>query len=139
MDIEKVIHVLLIEDDPLDQIQVRRALDKKGLLYKMDLAGNGEEAIDLLRARSTAKKASLPDIILLDISMPKMNGVEFLREFRKNDAWSDVKIFVLTNRENEKSLHEESGISGYIVKPLTFNSPSLDTITLMIDMMNLKG
>lgn len=139
MDIEKVIHVLLIEDDPLDQIQVRRALDKKGLLYKMDLAANGEEAIDLLREQSAAKKALLPDIILLDISMPKMNGIEFLREFRKNDTWSDVKIFVLTNQEQEKSLQEESGISGYIVKPLTFNSPSLDTITLMIDMMNLKG
>ncbi len=139
MDIEKVIHVLLIEDDPLDQIQVRRALDKKGLLYKMDLAENGKEAIDLLRERSSSEDASRPDIILLDINMPKMNGIEFLREFRKNDAWSDVKVFVLTNQDQDKTVPADSGISGYIVKPLTFNSPSLDTITLMIDMMNLKG
>ena len=136
---EKVINVLLIEDDPLDQIQVRRALDKKGLLYKLDLAGNGEEAMNLLRSKTSPKSGDIPHIILLDISMPKMNGIEFLREFRKNEAWSDVKVFILTNLEHERSLSDDEGISGYIVKPLTFNSPSLDTITLMIDMMNVKS
>lgn len=136
---EKVINVLLIEDDPLDQIQVRRALDKKGVLYKLDLAENGEEAMHLLQKKASSSSSEIPHIILLDISMPKMNGVEFLREFRKNDAWSDVKVFVLTNIEHEKTVSEDAGISGYIVKPLTFNSPSLDTITLMIDMMNVKA
>ena len=136
---EKVINVLLIEDDPLDQMQVRRALDKKGVLYKLDLAENGEQAMDILTKNSSPSSVDLPHIILLDLSMPKMDGVEFLREFRKNDAWSDVKVFVLTNLEHEKLLSEDAGISGYIVKPLTFNSPSLDTITLMIDMMNVKA
>ena len=81
----------------------------------------------------------IPDFILLDLSMPKMNGFEFYRELRRHPEWADVKVFLLTNSDQEREVANDMGISGYIVKPLTFNSPSLDTITLMIDIMNVQA
>ncbi len=136
---DKVIKVLLVEDDPLDQIQVQRALDKKGILYKLQITGNGEEALHFLNGTLPGEFNGIPDFILLDLSMPKMNGFEFYRELRRHPEWADVKVFLLTNSDQEREVANDMGISGYIVKPLTFNSPSLDTITLMIDIMNVQA
>jgi CheY-like chemotaxis protein len=136
----KVINILLVEDDNLDVIDMQRSLTKMNILHKTSVARNGEEALELLTFLDGEN--SLPDIILLDINMPKMNGVEFLSVVRGNPMWKELKIFMVTtsdemiDREESKRL----GISGYIVKPLKLNNPSsIDSFNLMIDLMNLKS
>jgi CheY-like chemotaxis protein len=134
---EKVINILMIEDDTLDVMDAQRTLNKMGLLYKMVVRKNGEEALDYLKAPEIR-----PDIILLDLNMPKMNGVEFLNAFRQWERWRDIKIFVITTsaEKEDRDRLKNFGISGYIVKPLKFNNPSsMDSFNLMIDLMNIKN
>lgn len=134
---EKLINILLVEDDLLDAIDIRRNLDKMNVMYHLDIARNGEEAIDLL-----TNKPVLPDITLIDLNMPKMNGLEFLALVRENDKWRDLKSFIITTSDDrsDKELASDLGVSGYIVKPLKLNNPSsLDVFNLMIDLINMKS
>ena|SRR3990170_1931474 len=134
---EKVLKILLIEADELDQIEFKRALDKKGILYKLKTAKNGEEGLHHLRTDSNNGFKGGPDLIILDVKTPMMNGVEFLKRFRKNAKWDNIKVFVLANSEHEKKHFSTLRVSGFIAKPLNFNSPSKDTMSFLIDMLNL--
>lgn len=141
MDKVKVINLLLVEDDTLDVMDAKRTLDRMGILYKMHVAKNGEEALAYLR-NATETQGEKPDIILLDLNMPKMNGVEVLTHIRQMDEWKDTKVFVITTSEEkeDKEVTQRLGISGYIVKPLKFNNPSsIDSFNLMIDLLNIKN
>jgi CheY-like chemotaxis protein len=135
----KVINILLVEDDKLDVIDMQRTLAKLNILHRASVARNGEEAIDIL---TTADLTDRPDVVLLDINMPKMNGIEFLTYIRKHDAWRDLKVFVVTTSDEpvDREATRKLGISGYIVKPLKLNNPSsIDSFNLMIDLMNMKN
>lgn len=137
----KVIQILLVEDDNLDVIDVGRTLDKMAILYKMDVARNGEEAVRLLSEKTDAG-AELPDFIILDINMPKMNGFEFLEALHGHNQWKDLKVFMLTTsaEKEDRQAAKALGIAGYIVKPLKLNNPvSNDAFNLMIDLMNMRG
>ena len=141
MDNVNVINILLVEDDTLDVMDARRTLERMSVLCKMQVKKNGEEALSFLKEveRSGEDK---PDIILLDINMPKLNGIEFLSTIRQMDAWKDIKVFIITTSEEkeDKELTRRLGVSGYIVKPLKFNNPSsIDSFNLMIDLMNIKN
>ena len=141
MDKVNVINILLVEDDTLDVMDARRTLDRMDILYKMQVAKNGEEAIAFLN-RLEQSKADNPDIILLDLNMPKMNGTEFLNTLRKKERWRDIKVFVITtsDEKEDKEVTQKLGVSGYIVKPLKFNNPgSIDSFNLMIDLLNIKN
>jgi CheY-like chemotaxis protein len=134
----RVIHILLIEDDTLDQVDVKRTLDRRNILHRLTVLSNGEEAIDLIE--SPGKEIDRPDIILLDLNMPKRNGFEVLTTLRANEHWKDTKVFVLTTSDepSDKRLAKTLGISGFITKPLKLESPSsLDAFNLMIDLMNM--
>lgn len=136
---EKVINILMIEDDTVDIMDAQRTLSRMGMLYKIKVCKNGEEALDYL---GTLEAGSRPDVILLDLNMPKMNGIEFLNVLRSIDRWKDVKVFVITTSEEKEDRNKTNGlgISGYIVKPLKFNNPSsIDSFNLMIDLMNIKN
>lgn len=137
----KVIQILLVEDDNLDVIDVGRTLDKMAILYKMEVARNGEEAVRILSEKTEAG-AELPDFIILDINMPKMNGFEFLEALRRREEWKDLKVFVLTTsgEKEDRQAARDLGVAGYIVKPLKLNNPvSNDAFNLMIDLMNMRG
>ncbi|SKC43441.1 response regulator [Ohtaekwangia koreensis] len=137
----RVINILLVEDDNLDVIDVKRTLDKMAIVYNMKVAKNGEEAIRLLHDKRDSFTVK-PDFIILDLNMPKMNGLELLQILRSSEDWKDIKIFILTtSEENEdKQAAKQYGISGYIVKPLKFNNRgSLDAFNLMIDLMNMQN
>lgn len=139
---DKVINILMIEDDSLDVRDAQRTLDKMNVLYKMHVARNGEEALEYLRQGATHPSYVRPDIVLLDLNMPKMNGVEFLSVMRANDQWKDLKVFVITTSDEKEDRQKVKGlgVSGYIVKPLKFNNPSsIDSFNLMIDIMNIKN
>jgi CheY-like chemotaxis protein len=136
---EKIVKILLIEDDKLDQIQVRRVLDQKGFLVQLKVAATAEDALQFLENESHFEFEGNPDIILLDIDLPRINGIEFLAEFRTRKEWEAIKVFVLSNFDQEREKMNELGVSGYIAKPLKLSSPSRDTISLLIDLMNVYG
>lgn len=137
---KRIIHILLIEDDKLDQMDVRRALQKRDVLHRLTIATNGEEAIRLMEASLLAGEER-PDIVLLDLNMPKMSGLETLAIIRNTSAWKDVKVFILTTSDEDVDRHSayQYNVSGFITKPLKLDSPnSLDAFNLMIDLMNVN-
>ena len=139
---DKVINILMVEDDTVDVMDARRTLDRMSILYKMGVARNGEEAMRVLGGRADEMAIARPDIILLDLNMPKMNGIEFLQVLRSEDKWKDIKVFIITTSEEKEDREKvrDLGVSGYIVKPLKFNNPSsIDSFNLMIDLMNIKN
>ena len=141
MDNVNVINILLVEDDTLDVMDARRTLDRMDILYKMHVVKNGEDALEYLSEIKQAG-ADKPDIILLDLNMPKMNGIEFLTHIRQMEEWKETKVFIITTSEEreDKELSQGLGVSGYIVKPLKFNNPSsIDSFNLMIDLLNIKN
>ena len=111
--------ILLIEDDELDVISVKRTLAKLAIPHEIFIAGNGKEAVDYLDAKANDE---LPDVILLDLNMPKMNGIEFLQNIRPQVRYKDLKVFVMTtsNETSDRSRTQELGISGYIIKPMSY-------------------
>ena len=136
----KVVNILLVEDDNLDIIEMKRTLDKMHILNNLVVAKNGEDAIQILNDKASSSEA-IPDIALIDINMPKMNGLEFLSAVRKMEAWKDLKCFIITTSDEkvDRTAAKELGISGYIVKPLKLNNPSsMDAFNLMIDLMNFQ-
>ena len=135
-----VINILLVEDDILDAMDLQRTLDRIRILYKMKIAKNGEEGIALLEQDDHPLFSGKPDVILLDMNMPRMNGYEFLQLLRNHDEWRDIKVFVLTTSDEseDERLMRSLGISGYITKPLKMsNNGSIDAFNLMIDLMNM--
>lgn len=131
----------MVEDDYLDTVDIRRTLDKMNLLYHLEVATNGEEAVELLQARAR-ENGKLPDVVLIDMNMPKMNGLELLSIIRNHDSWKHLKCFIITTSEEkeDKDKVKQLGVSGYIVKPFKINNPSsIDSFNLMIDLMNMKG
>ncbi|HEY1024230.1 MAG TPA: response regulator [Sphingobacteriaceae bacterium] len=120
--------ILLVEDDELDVISVERSLKKLNEEYELKTAFNGIEALEILSQTDRAGEA-LPDIILLDLNMPKMNGLEFLKTMRIDERFKHIKVFVMTTsgEEADRKSTEELGISGYLIKPLNFNNNSKRT------------
>lgn len=118
--------ILLVEDDELDVISVQRSLKKLEHPFELHTAYNGKEALEML----TQNNADVtPDVILLDLNMPKMNGIEFLKCLRKDSRLKDIKVFIMTtsSESSDRLSAEEMGISGYIIKPLNYNDNSKRT------------
>lgn len=138
---QRVINILLIEDDLLDQMEVKRTLERKNILYRLKIALNGEEALRVLMENENDVFSGKPDLILVDLNMPKMNGFEFLNHLKGREEFKDIKIFVLTTSDEreDKNAALGYGISGFITKPLKLESPSsIDAFNLMIDLMNMQ-
>lgn len=137
---DRIANILLVEDDQLDVMDIKRTLNKTGMMYQLHVAANGEEAIDMLSGKND-NQAIVPDIILLDINMPRMNGLELLNVIRNTEEWKHIKCFIVTTSEEkvDREAAKKLGVSGYIVKPLKLsNSTTMDSFNLMIDLMNLK-
>src|SRR5687768_9628171 len=99
--IDKIANILLVEDDYLDTMIVERTLRKMNVIHKLFIARNGQEALDMLRGKGVDKISPLPSIIMLDINMPKMNGLEFLSELRIDEQLKDIKVFIMTTSDQE--------------------------------------
>ncbi|WP_207536351.1 response regulator [Desertivirga arenae] len=127
----EVRNILLVEDDELDVISVKRSLRKLEHSYNLDTAYNGIEALEILQQCKLREKP-LPDIILLDLNMPKMNGIEFLKALRQDEKLRDLKVFVMTTSgdEADRKTTEQLGVSGYLIKPLNFNNNDKRTDSL---------
>lgn len=119
---EKQINILLVEDDEIDVMNVKRAFKKNNISNPLHVCGNGVEALEYLRAITDVLQ--LPRIILLDINMPRMGGIEFLRELRQDPKLKSISVFVMTtsNEEQDKMNAYNLNVAGYILKPLSIES-----------------
>ena len=129
--------ILLIEDDKIDQAQVKQVLDQKGILYRMRIDVNSQDALNFLENDNHTEFHGDPHIILLNIDTRRTNVVEFLSEFRREGKWNSIKVFVLSNSDEEREQMTQIGVAGYITKPLKLRNPSRDTISFLIDLMNI--
>lgn len=120
---EKLLNILLVEDDSVDVMNVQRAFKKNNITNPLHIAFNGVEALNMLRGTNGKPKLNpTPRIILLDINMPKMNGLEFLRELRMDPELKSISVFVMTtsNDDQDKIEAYNLNVAGYILKPLSF-------------------
>ncbi|TMM56652.1 response regulator [Maribacter algarum] len=110
-------NILLIEDDNIEIMKLQRTVAKLALNHKITEAKNGEQALEILRS-----VAQIPDIILLDLNMPRMSGIEFLKILKEDDVLKYLPTVILTTSENRVDLLEcyKVGIAGYIIKPLKY-------------------
>ena len=110
--------ILLVEDDEVDQMTVKRALSDIHVVNRLDITGDGEEALAFLRDEKKQK----PGIILLDLNMPKMNGIEFLSVIKKDVNLKRIPVVILTTSEEEQDKFRsfDLGVAGYMVKPVDY-------------------
>ncbi|MFP9114018.1 response regulator [Flavobacterium sp. RHBU_3] len=113
----RVLNILLIEDDAIEVMKFNRVLKSLGLNHKVIEAGNGEEALQILKERNI-----IPDIILLDLNMPKINGIEFLGILKSDEVLRYIPSIILSTSNNHKDVLEcyRIGIAGYLIKPLKY-------------------
>lgn len=121
---DKQTSVLLIDDDEVDVMTVKRAFKKNNITSPLYVAANGIEALALLRSNELPKL--LPGqrrLILLDLNMPKMGGIEFLGELRADPELRAIPVIVLTTSNEDKDKVEayNLNVAGYIIKPVTFS------------------
>jgi len=119
-----VINVLLVEDDEVDIMNVRRAFKKNNIVNPLYVANNGIEALEMLRG-GTPDIQAIPSsrrIILLDLNMPRMGGLEFLQELRSDPDLRSTPVIVLTtsNQDRDRIEAYNLNVAGYILKPVTF-------------------
>jgi CheY-like chemotaxis protein len=116
---EKVLNILLVEDDQVDVMNVRRAFEKNHIANPLYVATNGLDALEMLRSNLVPLERR---IVLLDLNMPKMNGLEFLRELRADSTLQSTPVIVLTTSNDERDKIEayNLNVAGYLVKPVTF-------------------
>jgi CheY-like chemotaxis protein len=117
--------ILLIEDDEVDVMNVRRALRKNELDIPVSHAKNGLEGLSMLRQhRQTINPSGTRLLILLDLNMPRMGGIEFLQELRGDLNLRNTPVVVLTTskEENDRLMAYRLNVAGYIVKPVDFPS-----------------
>ncbi|WP_378186565.1 response regulator [Aquimarina sp. W85] len=122
------LRVLLIEDDEIERMKLSRVIDKNNFEHKLIEAKNGEEALKILYDTT-----SLPNIIFLDLNMPKMNGLEFLKILKSDNRLKYLPVVILSTSNNHKDLKEcyEVGIAGYITKPLKYEDYTAKIIALL--------
>ena len=113
----KSLNILLIEDNTIEIMKMNRAVSFLELDHSITEAKTAEKALDILD-----DKKYIPDIILLDLNMPKINGIEFLNILKKNNDLNHVPVVILTTSNNKTDLLDcyKLGIAGYILKPLKY-------------------
>jgi CheY-like chemotaxis protein len=109
--------ILLIEDDAIEVMKLQRTLSKLETKHNVVKANNGEEALEILKSGE-----KLPDIVLLDLNMPRMSGIEFLQILRADDVFKYLPTIILTTSENRADLLKcyQTGVAGYVIKPLKY-------------------
>ncbi len=114
----KTPRILLVDDDIIESMKVKRALRKLKLDIAVETCSNGEEAVSWL----AKNKENLPSLILLDLNMPKMNGFEFLQFISINNELSEIPVCVLSSSDEQSDINScfQYNILDYKVKPIRF-------------------
>jgi two-component system, response regulator len=125
MSESNVVEILLVEDNPQDLQLTQRALRKANLANHIHVARDGAEALDFLfceGAYANRKKDNLPKVILLDLKLPKIDGLEVLKRIKADPKASAIPVVVLTSSREQNDVVEsyQLGVNSYIVKPVNF-------------------
>lgn len=117
---ERELAILLVDDDSIDVMNVKRAFARNNLTNPIHEAKNGIEALDILRSGTLPPRR----LVLLDLNMPRMNGLEFLRALRADPELRATSVVVLTtsNEDRDKVAAYDLNVAGYLLKPVTFPS-----------------
>ena len=116
---DRVTAILLVEDDEVDVMNVKRGFERNHILNPLHVASDGLEALAMLRGGAIREGRRL---ILLDLNMPRMNGIEFLRELRADASLKSIPVVVLTTSNDDRDRVEayNLNVAGYLLKPVTF-------------------
>ncbi len=117
-DMREVVNILIVEDDEIDVESLKRLFDKKDIKNPIYRASNGVEALEIMRGENNRDKVPKPYVVLLDINMPLMNGIELLKELRNDENLKDSVVFILTTspRDEDKSISYQLNVAGYFLK-----------------------
>jgi two-component system, response regulator len=123
---EEEIEILLVEDDPQDVRLTLRELQRENLRNRIIVARDGEEALDFLFCRGAYHERSLhnpPKLVLLDLKLPKLGGLEVLREIKNRPETKAIPVVVMTSSGEERDVIEsyKLGVNSYIQKPMDFD------------------
>jgi CheY-like chemotaxis protein len=115
------LNIVIVDDDEIDVMNVKRAFEKANICSDVFVASDGVEGLELLRSGSVPKQRRM---VLLDINMPRMNGIEFLRELRADPSLSATPVVVFTTSNDERDVSEayRHHVAGYMLKPVSFDS-----------------
>lgn len=118
----KVIDILLVEDSPTDVLLAREALEHAKVLNTLHVVSDGVEAMEFLRRRGRFAEAVRPDLILLDLNLPRKDGREVLAEIKEDDDLKRIPVVVLTTSQDESDIHQVYGLHAncYVSKPVDF-------------------
>jgi CheY-like chemotaxis protein len=116
---EKQLNILLVEDDQVDVMNVKRAFERNRITNPFFVAEDGLQGLEMLRSGSFPRDRRL---VLLDLNMPRMNGIEFLREVRRDPELMSTPVVVLTTSNDDRDKIEayNLNVAGYLLKPVTF-------------------
>lgn len=111
-------YILLVEDDEVDRMTVKRAVKKLKIPNELLTAENGEEALELLQ-----DSTELPWFILLDINMPRMNGLELLKIMKSDERFKIIPVIMLTTSAQDEDRYQsfQNSVAGYVIKPVEFD------------------
>jgi two-component system, chemotaxis family, response regulator Rcp1 len=118
------IRVLLVEDSPTDVLMTRTAMEQGKLHVELDIVEDGVEAVDFLRRTGRFSEARRPDLILLDLNLPRKDGREVLAEIKADPDLKVIPVCVLTSSKAEEDVARSYGLHAncYVVKPVNFES-----------------
>jgi CheY-like chemotaxis protein len=114
--------ILLVEDNPMDVDLTCRAFNEHSVANPFAVCRDGEEALQFVETHPLASDPQLPILVLLDLRLPKVDGIEVLRQIRRHAVWKQVPVVVLTTSRENKDIEAayKLGVNSYIVKPVDF-------------------
>jgi hypothetical protein len=122
---DRAMNILLVEDDEVDVMNIKRAFKKNNITNPLYIASNGLEALEMLQNEDGQSPVIPPNrrLILLDLNMPKMGGIEFLKRLRADPQLKSIPVVVLTtsNQDQDRVEAYQLNVAGYLLKPLTFS------------------
>lgn len=125
MDNFREFEILIVEDDPNDAELIKRALRKHNLANKLVLLKDGAEALDFLFGQGGFAQMDdgKPRVILLDLKLPKVNGIEVLRRIKSEERTNKIPVVILTSSREERDLKDayDLGVNSYVTKPIQFD------------------
>jgi len=115
-------NILLVEDDPADVDLTKESLNQSEMNVVLNVVNNGEDALQYLRHQSPYEKAKVPDLILLDLNLPRMNGGEVLKEIKSDFRLESIPVIILTTTDNEVDILKmyDLGANSFVTKPDNF-------------------